>query len=245
MNNFFKRIMTAVLAATIVFTAYAIPANAMSKKQVNAEITSLKKSIKKNKKKLPSLKKADQQELATYTYIKGQVLCENPLIVSDPNQHLYLHFKDNIDSLKSTMTVDDRNPNAVLAEGYTKISDTPFSYGVWTCKETVAATAPHSASDLQTKIDSEQSRLKLLQNSKKELLAIDGVTLSKGESAQLVTHFSYGTQDINTLTWKSSNKKVVTVSKTGVVTAKKKGSAVVSAKLSVTGKTYKTVVNVQ
>ena len=245
MNNFFKRIVTAVIAVAVVFSAATVPANAMTKKQVNSEITSLKKSIKKNKKKLPSLKKADQQELATYTYIKGQVLCENPLIVSDPNQHLYLHFKDTVNDLRAAMTVDDRNPNAVLVEGYTKISDTPFSYGVWTCKETVAATAPHSASDLQAKIDSEQSRLTLLQNSKKELVAIDGVTLSKGESAQLVTHFSYGTQDINTLTWKSSNKKVVTVSKNGTVTAKKKGSAVISAKLSVTGKTYKTVVNVQ
>lgn len=245
MNNFFKRIVTAVIAVAVVFSAATVPANAMTKKQVNSEITSLKKSIKKNKKKLPSLKKADQQELATYTYIKGQVLCENPLIVSDPNQHLYLHFKGTVNDLRATMTVDDRNPNAVLVEGYTKISDTPFSYGVWTCKETVAATAPHSASDLQAKIDSEQSRLTLLQNSKKELVAIDGVTLSKGESAQLVTHFSYGTQDINTLTWKSSNKKVVTVSKNGTVTAKKKGSAVISAKLSVTGKTYKTVVNVQ
>ena len=245
MNNFFKRIVTAVIAVAVVFSAVTVPANAMTKKQVNSEITSLKKSIKKNKKKLPSLKKADQQELATYTYIKGQVLCENPLIVSDPNQHLYLHFKGTVNDLRAAMTVDDRNPNAVLAEGYTKISETPFSYGVWTCKETVAATAPHSASDLQAKIDSEQSRLKLLQNSKKELLAIDGVTLAKGESAQLVTHFSYGTQEINTLKWKSSNAKVASVSKDGVVTGKKKGSAVVSAKLSVTGKTYKTVVNVQ
>ena len=60
-----------------------------------------------------------------------------------------------------------------------------------------------------------------------------------------MTHFSYNTQEINTLKWKSSNTKIVSVSKNGVVTGKKKGSAVISAKLSVTGKTYKTVVNVQ
>lgn len=211
---------------------------------MNAEITTLKQRLKKDRQKLPSVKKKDQQELATYTYIKGQVLCENPLIVSDPNQHLYLHFNGNIDSLRSAMIVDDRNPNAVLIEGYVKISDVPFSYGVWTCKESKAASAPHNASDLQAKIDSEQARLTLLRNSKKELLAIDGITLSKGQSAQLVTHFAYNTQDINKLTWKSSNSKVVSVSKNGVVTGKKKGSAVISAKLSVTGKTYKTVVNV-
>lgn len=243
-NNFLKKIITLVLAATIIIVP-AESASAMTANQVNKEITSLKKTIKSDKKKLPALKKSDAQELATYTYIKGQVLCEDPLIISDSNKNLYLHMKETYDNLKSALKVDDGNPNAVQVEGYVKISDTPYLYGIWTCKEARTASAPHVASDLQNKIDSNKARLTLLQNSKKELLAIDGVTLSKGQSVQLTTHFSYNTQKINTLTWKSSNNKIVTVSKNGTVTGKKKGSAVISAKLSVTGKTYKTVVNVQ
>ena len=243
-NNFVKKIV-AVMLTIVMILAPAESANAMTVSQVNKEIKSLNKTLKSEKKKLKSLKKADAQELASYTYIKGQVLCEDPLIISDQNQKLYLHMNESLDTIRSKLTIDDRNVNAVLVEGYVKISSTPYIYGLWTCKEAVAATAPHSASDMQAKIDANQARLTLLKNSKKELLAIDGVTLAKGESQQLTTHFSYNTQEINTITWKSSNKKVVTVSKSGVVTGKKKGSAVISAKLSVTGKTYKTVVNVQ
>ncbi len=44
-------------------------------------------------------------------------------------------------------------------------------------------------------------------------------------------------------TWKTSNKKVAVVSKTGMVTAKKKGTAVITAKIS--GKAYKCKVTVK
>ena len=232
MNNFLKRIVTAVLAATVVFSAATVPAQAMTKKQVNKEIKSLKKSIPKDEKKYPSVLKEDQALMATYTQINGTVTCEDPFIVFDNNNNLRLYFKD--------PTGLERNYDKMI-KGLVLVSDDIFPFNGNNNYVAEVVTAPHKASDLQTKITNDKARLKLLQNSKKELLA----TLSKGESAQLVTHFSYDTQDINTLTWKSSNKKVVTVSKTGVVTAKKKGSAVISAKLSVTGKTYQTVVKVQ
>lgn len=236
MNNFLKRIVTAVLAATVVFSASTVPAQAMTKKQVNKEIKALKKSILKDEKKYPSVLKEDQAPMATYTQINGTVICEDPFIVFDNNNNLRLYFKD--------PTGLERNYDKMI-KGLVLVSDDIFPFNGNNNYVAEVVTAPHKASDLQTKITNDKARLKLLQNSKKELLAIDGVTLPKGESAQLVTHFSYDTQDINTLTWKSSNKKVVTVSKNGTVKAKKKGSAVISAKLSVTGKTYKTVVNVQ
>lgn len=232
-----KRFFALTLAAVLAFVP-VVPANAMTKAQVNSEITKLTKQIKKDKQNYPKLLKEDQKEASEYIEIQGHKVCEDPIIIFDPNRNLYMHFKS-----ADGLTFDDRNMG--MTNALVKVSDTPFFYGLWTCYETTVVTMPHKASDLKAKIDSNKARVTLLKNSKKELLAIDGVTLSKGQSVQLTTHFSYNTQKINTLTWKSSNNKIVTVSKNGTVTGKKKGSAVISAKLSVTGKTYKTVVNVQ
>ena len=170
-----------------------------------------------------------------YTQIYGIVTSEDPFVMTDNDTGEMLYFKE--------PTGLTRNTNN--ASGLVLITSDTFRFNGNDWKVARVVTAPHAYADLKAKVANDKTRLKLLQNSKKELLAIDGVTLSKGESVRLVTHFSYNTQDINTLKWKSSNAKVVSVSKSGVVTGKKKGSAVISAKLSVTGKTYKTVVNVQ
>ena len=230
-----KRLVTAVLAATVIFSTAAVPAQAMTKKQVNKEIKALKKSIPKDEKRYPKVLVQDQQEMNRYTQIYGIVTSEDPFVMTDNDTGEMLYFKD--------PTGLTRNTNN--ASGLVLITSDTFRFNGNDWKVAQVVTAPHAYADLKAKVANDKARLKLLQNSKKELVAIDGVTLAKGESVQLVTHFSYNTQDINTLKWKSSNAKVVSVSKSGVVTGKKKGSAVISAKLSVTGKTYKTVVNVQ
>ena len=48
MNNYLKKIVVAVLAASLMIVP-AIPANAMTKKQVNSQITKLQTQIKKDK----------------------------------------------------------------------------------------------------------------------------------------------------------------------------------------------------
>lgn len=196
-----KRIVTAVLAATVAFSAATVPAQAMTKKQVNKEIKALKKSISKDEKKYPSVLKEDQALMATYTQINGTVTCEDPFIVFDNRNNLRLYFKD--------PTGLERNYDKMI-KGLVLVTDDIYPFNGNNNYVAEVVSAPHKASDLQTKITNDKARLRLLQNS-----------------------------------WKSSNAKIVSVSKNGVVTGKKKGSAVISAKLSVTGKTYKTVVNVQ
>ena len=56
------------------------------------------------------------------------------------------------------------------------------------------------------------------------------VKIKKGKKKTLKATVSYGTEETSTLIWKSSNKKVATV-KNGVITAKKKGSCVVSCEI--------------
>ncbi len=66
------------------------------------------------------------------------------------------------------------------------------------------------------------------------------LTKKKGKthSVQLKVQWQAGK-----ITWKSSNKKVATVSSKGKVTAKKKGKATITAKVA--GKTYKCKVTVK
>lgn len=235
----FTKLTMAVVVAAVVFSSASVTVDAMTKKQVNSEITRVKKQISKDTKAYPKVQMQDNQTNARYTQIYGFISSrENPFVVLDDTSGKYLSFKD-----PSGLSIVEQNQNAV--SGLALISDKSFTWNGYAVYEASVVSYAHKAKDILDRIDSNNARLRDLQNSKKELLAIDGATISRGQSAKLVTHFSYNTQDINKLTWKSSNKKVVTVSRDGVVTGKKRGSAVISAKLSVTGKIYRTVVNVQ
>ncbi len=237
MRTQFKRFIAAILAASFVISAPAVSASAMTKKQVNKEITTVKKRISKNKKAYAPALTSDSQKNATYHEIYAYLYCPDPFIVADDKTGKMLKFDD-----PSALTLKDATGR--FYTGIVYITDKTSQFNGNVVYDAKVVEYSHKAADIQKAIDDDTAYLKKLKDSKKELLAIDGVTLKKGESQKLVTHFSYDTEGINTLTWKSSNKKVVTVSKDGVVTGKKAGSAVISAKLSVTGKTYKTVVNV-
>lgn len=210
----------------------------MTKKQVNAKITAVQKRIAKNKKAYKPALAEDNKKNSTYNEIYGQLYCNDPFIIFDDKLGKHLQFDD-----PSGLTVQD--VNAHTYSGVVYVTDDTLQFNGTVVYKAKVVEYSHKATDLKNAINSDNAYLKQLKNSKKELLAVDGVTLNKGESQKLVTHFSYGTEGINTLTWKSSAPKTVSVSKDGTVTGKKKGSAVISAKLSVTGKTYRTVVNVQ
>ncbi len=164
--------------------------------------------------------------------------CNDPIIIFDDKLGMHLLFHD-----PSGLTAQDTTAHTY--SGVVYITDETMQFNGTVVYKAKVVEYSHKAADLKNAINSDTTYLKQLKNSKKELVAIDGVTLKEGESLKLVTHFSYGTEGINTLTWKSSAPNTVSVSKDGTVTGKKKGSAVISAKLSVTGKTYRTVVNVQ
>lgn len=76
-------------------------------------------------------------------------------------------------------------------------------------------------------------KVTVVKNSKKAskiTLSSKTLSLSKGKYRQLNASLSKGATD--TVTWSSSNKKVATVDKNGVITALKKGTATITAKTS-------------
>ena len=238
MKKLIKKIVAAVMAASFIIATPAINADAMTAKQVNSTIKIVKKRISKNKKTYKKAQQEDNRINSNYHEIKAFLYCTDPFIVFDNNLDKYLQFDE-----PSALTSGE--VTGQYYSGIVAVSDDVIRFNGNEVYKAKVVEYSHKASDVQNAIDSDEAYLKRLKNSKKELVAIDSITLEKGQSRQMETHFSYGTEGINTLKWKSSAPKIVSISKDGVVTGKKKGSAVISAKLSVTGKTYTTVVNVE
>ena len=238
MNRLIKKIAAVVMTAVLISALPVVSADAMTLKQVNAKITALQKRIAKNKKAYKPALAKDNGINSAYSEVYGHLYSTDPFIIFDDKLDKHLLFDD-----PTGLTA--QGSMSLIYTGVVRVTDEIVHYNGTVAYKAKAVEYSHKAADLKNAIKTDTAYLKQLKNSKKELLAIDGVTLKKGESQKLVTHFSYGTEGINTLTWKSSAPKTVSVSKDGTVTGKKKGSAVISAKLSVTGKTYRTVVNVQ
>lgn len=245
MNNYLKKIVVAVLAASLMIVP-AIPANAMTKKQVNSQITKLQTQIKKDKSSYNSALKKDQDLRNTYTWINGTLYStDEPYIVKVYNKEtqtdIYYHFV----SLENLDITQQNSGSAHYVTGYAKVSNKTFDFYGTKAIEAVAKEDPHSAQDKQTAIKKNQSRIKSFKNSKKESITLDpSYTIITGQSLTITPVFKYNTSDINKITWKSSNTKIVKISKNGNLLGIAPGTTTVSAKLSVTGKTYKTTVNV-
>lgn len=245
MKNFLKRAVAATLAVSL-FLVPTLQANAMTRKQVNSQITRLQKQIKKDKASYNAALKKDQDLETSYLKVDGTLYSPvEPYIVQmrdfGTQTSSYYHFK-NLDHLTVTQNVDG---GTKLVTGYAKLSDKTFDFYGTKAKEAEGREKPHAAVDTQTRISKNQARVKLLKNSKKDSISLNSTyTLTIGQSMTLDPIFKYNTADINKITWKSSNPKVVKVSKSGYVLGIAPGRATISAKLSVTGKSYKTTVNV-
>ena len=244
MNNFFKRTIAAAFAASLLLTP-AVPAQAMTKKQVNSEITSLQKKIKKDRNSYNKALKKDQDTINSYFKVDGILYSPDPIIVRIAGKtsadDKYLKFKSMDNLTVSQFTTGAKQ----TVTGLAVVSDKTIVFYGTKVYEATAKEAPHSASDKQASIRKNQSRVKSLKNSKRDSISLDPVyTITTGQSLTLQPVFKYDTSDINKITWKSSKSKVVKVSKNGTLLGISPGTATISAKLSVTGKTYKTTVNV-
>lgn len=243
MNRKLFKMTMAAFAATVAFATVSVPAEAMSLKQVNSEITSVQKKIKSDRRKYGKAQASDASTRASQTTIEGTRYTSDPdpLIIFDQPNNRYFHLTS-LDGLTVTQEGKQIKVNGQLDVNFNKT----YKWSGIECYEASPARPAHAVSDLDAKIAKEQSRVQLLKNSKKEALTFTDAPYSMipGEKLKLPYTLKYDTDKINKITWTSSSNKVATVSKNGTVTAKKSGTATIKAKLSVTGKVYKATVNV-
>ncbi len=246
MKNFLRRTVSAVMVTALIFSINTLPASAMTKKQVNAEIGSINKKIKSDRSKLKSAQMSDWNKLQTYTKIDNALRYYNdPFIIQvtkNNNDYTYYHVAD-----PTGLTITEATSRSARVDGLLLVSSKTYDFYGTKCYEATVVEKPHSADDINADITKKSERKTLLKRSKKEIMTIAPTTqLVIGEQQKVNYSLKYATEaaGITKITWKSSKPSVVKVSKNGTLTALKAGVATVTAKLSVTGRTYKTTVTV-
>lgn len=246
MKNFLRRTVSAVMVTALIFSINTLPASAMTKKQVNAEITSINKEITSDRKKLKTAQENDWNLLQTYVYLSNATrYSTDPFIVKVDhgyNDYSFYYLSD-----PTGLNIKEGANRVATVDGLILVSTKTYDFYGTTCQVATVAEKPHSADDINADITKKSDRKTLLKRSKKESMTIAPTTqLVIGEQQKVSYSLKYGTEKagITKITWKSSKPSVVKVSKNGTLTALKAGVATVTAKLSVTGRTYKTTVTV-
>ncbi len=228
----------------LVISATAVTAEAMTKSQVDSEISSINKKIKSDRKKLSKAKKTDARKLLSYVEVNdGNVYSVKPFVIllGRGQAGTFYHISN-----PEVLEVGRGISNSKSVNCLISVSDKTYDFYGTSCKEAKVVEKPHQADDISSRISKNTARRNSLKNSKKETISLESTySVAVGQSLTLSPVFKYNTSDINKITWKSSNTNVVKVSKNGNLLGIAPGTATVSAKLSATGKTYKTVVNVQ
>ncbi len=214
----------------------------LSQSQVQAKSYTAK-SIKKEIKKVSSeLKKTKEKEKAANKGLKsiaGQIFNSNPLIVKGTWGEGYYWINNS-----SNMTV-------LLGLAHGKAKDTGktkvfYKYGIpYSCK---VLTAKKESKVLSNKIISLEKKLKKLKNTKNNSFLVypSDVKILKGATFNIELQGNWKEKNAfyQGLSFSSNKKSIASVSKSGVVKAKKYGKATVTAKAKVSGKKTKVRFNV-
>lgn len=243
MNNFLKRIVMVMLSMVLAVSLTEVTAEAMTRKKVDSEISTINKKIKSDKKKLSKARKTDAKKLLSYIEVNdGNVYSVDPfvILIGRGQDGTFYHISN-----PEVLEVGRGISNSKSVNCLISVSDKTYDFYGTSCKEAKVVEKPHKADDISAIISKNTARRSSLKNSKKETISLEATySVGVGQSLLLEPVFKYNTSDINKITWKSSNTNVVKVSKNGNLLGIAPGTATVSAKLSVTGKTYKTTVNV-
>lgn len=215
--------MLLMLVCSIYFCSTTSSA-AYTKKSVQKEIKSVKKQIK-------SLSKKDKKQKKGLQSIGGKMLSSDPCIIVTglgiftPSYYWVQNPKNFNRSFLG------------LGSGYVKKTNKYKKWNGTSCRVVIAKKINGT---YEKKIKTKKKKLKALQNTLKNQMTLskNDLELLKGETRTLSVYWKY-TDGYNKATWKSSNNSVISVSKNGKLTAKRNGTATLTAKDTITGKTQK------
>lgn len=210
---------------------------AATQSSTEAEIARLEKDIEKWEKELAEYeKKVDQATKGAIYVIYGDIEIENPLIIRGGLTNLnipYLHVTN------YNITFTDALIGAI-AGYFRELGTYTYEYkgqAVPDYEKVYAYEEERTA--LKNKISKAEEKLKKLKqdaNAKFVLISDKKITIGKGQSFAVQYQMSENISD-PTITWTSSDKTVATVSKNGVIKAKELGTAKITGKAKLNGKT--------
>lgn len=223
-----------LLALSMPATRNFAIAKAMSKKQVNSEISKLNKEIKKmSGEKKKELAKEKKQKKGT-TAVFGEVISFNPFVLYSSITNSYYWI------------TDDKNLTRIvtIASGYIKLTGDYNYYEGHTCAVGKAVKTSNKSNDIEKKIKKKKKALKDYKNSLKEKVEFyKSEKIEAGSKSELSWDFKYSGK-YNDVKWKSSDTGIATVSKDGIISAKKTGIVEISATCSLSKKTTKCQVEI-
>lgn len=209
-------------------------ARAVTKKQVQAKISTLQKDIKNLKKQYNKTAARENKQREGVTPVFGDVISFNPFILRDVTNSYY-------------WITNPKKMTRVLytASGSLKLTGKYRKYEGHTCAVGRAVSVSRKAPKIKEKIEKKQKTLKANQNALKEKVEFVNSTFvfAIGTKTSLDWSWRYSGK-YNSIKWKSSNSNIVAVNSSGRITAKKVGTATISATSSLSKKTTKCKVKV-
>ena len=209
-------------------------AQAMTKKQVEKKIVTLKKEIKKLEKKKKAEEKKEKKQGKGTTAIMGEIICRNPFIVYQSYGDSY-YWVTNSNNLNNLFT---------QTYGYVKLTGKYRKYNGGTCAVCKAVKVSSKSLKYKETISKKKKQLSTYQNSLKEKMLLWDTEFEINQKQKVDCRWMYSGK-YNTVKWKSSDTKVATVDSSGVVTGISQGKTVITAICSLSKKETQCVVYVR
>lgn len=201
---------------------------AMTKKQIDKKITTLKKEIRSlEKKKKAAVKKEKKQAKGTETIALAEVISNHPLIV-----HPLHGFDDTYYWVENTKYMTNFWG---LYSGSVKLTGKYRNYNGITCAVCNSVKVDINSIKYGKAITKKKKKLSKYRNSLNEKMLLYNTKVSIGGRKKVDCMWRYSGA-YNKVTWKSSNTKVATIDSKGRIKGINQGKATITATCSISKK---------